>query len=79
MFVVTTQVPAKIDRAAILDANRAIGPLADPAAAFDPNQPAFADGAAGTAVLHARLQVDTDLAAGGLTRLARHNRPAGPI
>jgi hypothetical protein len=71
VFVVIGQVAAKIDRAAILDANRAISPLADPAAAFDADQSALADSAAGAAVLQVRLEVDTDPAAVGLTRLAR--------
>jgi hypothetical protein len=67
VLVVATQVPAKVDRAAILDANRAISPLADAAAAFDRDQSTFANLAARTAVVQVGLEIDADLAAGGLT------------
>jgi hypothetical protein len=63
VLVVIIQVAAQVDRTAIRDTDRTISPLADPAAAFDADQTALADGVAGAAVLQARLEIDTDPAA----------------
>jgi len=67
VFVVTAQVPAKVDSAAILDPYRAARALADSAAALDGNEAALANLAARSTVVEIRLEIDTDTAAVGFT------------
>jgi len=82
VFVVRLEVATEVNRAAIGDVDRAICPLTDPAAALDSDETALADGPAGAAMLHVRLEVDADTAAASqtgsaLTRL--HTLPVDAV
>jgi hypothetical protein len=67
VLVIAAQVATQGGRPAILLIDRAIRPLADSAAALHTDEATLADGSAGPAVLHVRLQVDAITAAVGLT------------
>ncbi len=70
VFRIDGEVTAEIDRAAKLDARRAVSANALAFPALDRDQPTFADAAAGAAMVEIRLQIDATcaLAIGEATR-----------
>jgi hypothetical protein len=64
------QIAAAIGRAAIFEADRAVGALADSGAARDGDEPAFAHGATGPAVVQVGGEIDAESTAAGQARRA---------